>query len=83
MVVTGPDGNIISEGGNFSTREEGSKAYTSKVSVNYEQNKIIPVSFDWKQTDRFKEGDYKIEIYNNGFKIGQGTKTLKKGGLFS
>jgi len=83
VVVTGPDGNIISEGGNFSTREEGSKAYTSKVSVNYEQNKIIPVSFDWKQTDRFKEGDYKIEIYNNGFKIGQGTKTLKKGGLFS
>lgn len=83
VVVTGPDGNIISEGGNFNTREEGSKAYTSKVSVNYEQNKIIPVSFDWKQTERFKEGDYKIEIYNNGFKIGQGTKTLKKGGLFS
>ncbi|MFX6006895.1 hypothetical protein ABTF07_20180, partial [Acinetobacter baumannii] len=81
VVVTGPDGNIISEGGNFNTREEGSKAYTSKVSVNYEQNKIIPVSFDWKQTERFKEGDYKIEIYNNGFKIGQGTKTLKKGGL--
>jgi predicted nuclease with TOPRIM domain len=83
VVVTGPDGNIISEGGNFNTREDGAKAYTSKVSVNYEQNKIIPVSFDWKQTDRFKEGDYKIEIYNNGFKIGAGTKTLKKGGLFS
>ena len=83
VVVTGADGAVITEGTNFTAREEGSKSYTSKVTVNYEQNKIIPVSFDWKQTDRFKEGSYKIEIYNNGFKIGQGTKTLKKGGLFS
>ena len=83
VVVTGSDGKVITEGANFNTRDEGSKAYTSKVSVNYEQNKIIPVSFDWKQTDRYKEGDYKIEIYNNGFKIGQGVKTLKKGGLFN
>jgi predicted nucleic acid-binding Zn-ribbon protein len=83
VVVTGSDGKIITEGASFNTREEGSKQYTSKVSVNYEQNRIIPVSFDWKQTDRYKEGDYKIEIYNNGFKIGQGVKTLKKGGLFN
>ncbi len=83
VVVTGADGKIITEGANFNTRDEGTKAYTSKVSVNYEQNRIIPVSFDWKQADRYKEGDYKIEIYNNGFKIGQGVKTLKKGGLFN
>jgi hypothetical protein len=30
----------------------------------------------------FQKGDYKIEIYHNGFKIGEGTRTLKKGGLF-
>jgi len=82
VVVTGSDDKVITEGGSFTTRDEGSIVYTSKVSVNYEQNKIIPVSFDWKQTDRYKEGNYKIEIYNNGFKIGQGIKTLKKGGLF-
>lgn len=79
VVVTGTDGQVVTEGANFNTRDEGSRPYTSKVTVNYEQNKIIPVSFDWKQTDRFKDGNYKIEIYNNGFKIGQGTKTLKKG----
>jgi len=83
VVVTGSDDKVITEGGSFTTRDEGAIAYTSKVSVNYEQNKIIPVSFDWKQTDRYKEGNYKIEIYNNGFKIGQGIKTLKKGGLFN
>lgn len=83
VIVTGPDGKAITEGSNFNTREEGSKAYTSKVSVNYEQGKATPVSFDVRQADKYKEGDYKIEIYNNGFKIGQGVKTLKKGGLFS
>lgn len=83
VVVTGPDGKIITEGGSFVTREEGDKSFTSKVSVNYEQGKVTPVSFDWKQNDKYKEGNYTIEIYNNGFKIGQGVKTLKKGGLFS
>jgi len=28
------------------------------------------------------EGEYKIEVYNNGFKIGEGKTSLKKGGLF-
>jgi hypothetical protein len=83
VVVTGPDGKPISEGSTFNTRDEGSKPFTTKVSVNYEQGKVIPVSFDWRQNDKYKEGDYRIEIYNNGFKIGEGVKTLKKGGLFS
>ncbi len=83
VVVTGPDGKAISEGGQFNTREEGTKAFTSKVSVNYEQGKATPVSFDWRQQEAYKEGNYTIEIYHNGFKIGQGVKTLKKGGLFS
>lgn len=83
VVVTGPDGKPITEGGTFDTREDGTQSYTSKVTVNYEQGKIIPVSFDWKQNEKYLEGQYKISIYNNGFKIGQGVKTLKKGGLFS
>ena len=83
VVVTAPDGKVISEGGTFTVREEGNKTFTSKVSVNYEQGKVIPVNFDWRQNDKYQQGDYKIEIYNNGFKIGQGVKTLKKGRLFS
>ncbi len=52
------------------------------MSVNYEQGKASQVSFDWKQTAAFQMGNYKIEIYNNGFKIGEGVTSLKKGGLF-
>ena len=83
VCVTAPDGKVISEGTKFITREDGEKTYTSKVSVNYEQGKVTPVSFDWKQSTKYQTGNYKIEIYNNGFKIGEGVKTLKKGGLFS
>lgn len=83
VVITGPDGKILGDGSTFDTREEGNRAYTSKVSVNYEQGKSAPVNFNCGQNEKYKEGEYRIEIYNNGFKIGQGVKTLKKGGLFS
>ena len=83
IIVTGPDGKVIGEGGTFVTREDGTKSFSSKVSVNYEQGKATPVNFNCGQNETYKEGDYTIEIYNNSFKIGQGVKTLKKGGLFS
>lgn len=83
VIVTAPDGSVISNGETFTSREEGDKKFTSKVSVNYEQGKRIPVSFDWKQDTKYQTGDYKIEIYHNGFKIGEGRKAMKKGGLFS
>lgn len=82
ITVTAPDGTAISNGTVFSTREEGEKPYTSKVTVQYETGKRAPVSFDWKSEKGFQTGNYKIEIYHNGFKIGEGVRTLKKGGIF-
>ncbi len=86
VCVIGPDGKpvtIPSTSSTFTTREEGEKVYTNKVDVQYEQGKKLPVSFDWKQDTRYQTGEYKIQIYHNGYKIGEGVKTLKKGGLFS
>lgn len=83
--VTDPSGQPVtmsSGSGTFDTRNEGTKPYTSKVMVNYEQGKRTNVSFDWKQDGKYQTGDYKIQVYHNGYKIGEGTKTLKKGGLF-
>ncbi len=86
VCITGPDGQPISVpalgSGNFTTREEGDKVYTAKVPVEIEAGKTKPVQFAWKQNSDFQKGVYKIEIYHNGFKIGEGTKELKKGGLF-
>ena len=86
VCITGPDGKPISVpalgSGTFSTRDEGDKVYTAKVPVDFESGKSKSVQFAWKQNSEFSKGDYKIEIYHNGFKIGEGTRTLKKGGLF-
>ena len=84
IIVTAPEGKVISEatGGTFTTREEGDKSFTSKLTVPYEQGKRQNVQLPLTQ-DKFQVGDYKIQVYHNGFKIGEGVTTLKKGGLFS
>lgn len=87
VCVYGPDGKPITMptggSGTFTTRDEGDKVFTNKMDVNYEQGKRLPVSFDWKpEAGKYQTGNYKVEIYQNGYKIGEGTKSLKKGGLF-
>jgi predicted nucleic acid-binding Zn-ribbon protein len=85
IMVTAPDGKVISDpslgSATLTTREDGDKAFTTKIPVEYEQGTRKPVQFPIRQQD-FQRGDYKIEIYHNGFKIGEGVRTLKKGGLF-
>jgi peptidoglycan hydrolase CwlO-like protein len=86
VCITGPDGKPISVpalgSGSFTTREDGDKVFTAKVPVDIEAGKTKAVQFAWKQNSTFQKGNYKIEIYHNGFKIGEGTKELKKGGIF-
>ena len=84
LMVTAPDGKVIADatsGGTLTTRTDGDKQYTAKIPIEYTQGTHKPVQFPIRQND-FQRGDYKIEIYHNGFKIGEGTRTLKKGGLF-
>lgn len=87
ILVTDPAGKLVSEqglnSGTFTTRKDGEKQFTNKVSVDYEQGASKSVSFDLKQTDKYQPGAYKVEVYHNGFKIGENTVQLKKGGLFS
>ncbi|MEO6403891.1 MAG: hypothetical protein ABIY51_03325 [Ferruginibacter sp.] len=87
ICITDPTGQPVSVealgSGTFSTRDGQQKNYTQKLDVNYTQAKRQTVSFDWKQNSNFNTGNYKIEVFNNGFKVGEASKPLKKGGLFS
>jgi myosin heavy subunit len=84
VVVIGPDGKAINTGTEtFTTREEGDKAFTAKVPVDLETAKMKNVEFAFIPGSDFKQGSYTVQIYQNGFLIGQGTRELKKGGLFS
>lgn len=84
VIVLGPDGKAISTGTEtFNTREDGTKTYTAKVPVDLETSVKKNVEFAFVPKSDFVQGSYTIQIYQNGFLIGQGTKELKKGGLFS
>jgi len=84
VVVIGPDGKAISTGSEtFTTREEGDKTFTAKVPVDLETAVKKNVEFAFVPGTNFLQGNYTIQIYQNGFLIGQGTRELKKGGLFS
>ncbi len=90
VLVTGPDGKVITStsadannAGTFTTREDGEKTFTAKVPVALETAKRKNVEFAFVPGTTFHEGSYKVQIYQNGFLIGEGTKELKKGGLFS
>lgn len=86
VVVLGPDGQPITStntSGLFTTREDGDKSYTAKVPVDLETAKSKNVNFTFAPGTNFQTGAYKVMIYQNGFLIGQGTRELRKGGLFS
>ena len=85
LIVTAPDGKVISDASmgssTLNTRIDGDKTFTTKVSVDYTQGQRKTIQYPIRNGD-FSTGDYRIEIYHNGFKIGEGVRSLKKGGLF-
>jgi hypothetical protein len=83
--ITAPDGTAVSDSidsGKFVTREGIERAFTKKVQVDYKQGEKKQVNVELKPQANFQTGNYRIEIFNNGFKIGEGIRTFKKGGLF-
>jgi len=87
VCVIGPDGKPITvqalNSGTFTTREEGDKPFTAKLPVDIETAKKKNVQFAFEPGNNFQQGNYTVQIYQNGFLIGEGTRELKKGGLFS
>lgn len=85
LIVTAPDGKVITDASMgssiLSTRMDGEKSFTTKISVDYTQGQRKTIQYPIRNGD-FGTGDYRVEIYHNGFKIGEGVRSLKKGGLF-
>lgn len=85
VIVTAPDGQVINDpslgSGTLTTRQDGDKPYTFRTTLEYEQGTRKNVQVPLRQNN-FQTGDYRIEIYQNGFKIAEGVRSLKKGGIF-
>ena len=77
LIVTGPDGKIIGPQSNILiTREDGERRFSERVTVNYEKGTRQRVEFPIKGNN-FQKGNYRMEIYHNGFRIGQSVRPLK------
>ncbi|MBM3443350.1 MAG: hypothetical protein FJX89_11735 [Bacteroidetes bacterium] len=81
VALIDPSGKVIREealgSGVFNTRRVGTKEFTTKISVNYVQGERKNVSFDLLKTDKYVAGNYRIDVYQNGMRIGEGTIALK------
>ena len=86
VTITSPDGSPLMiqayGSGKFTTKDGKEKAFTKKIDINYVQGQDQKISFDWKQESKFENGQYKIEVFNNAYKIGEGVCSFKKSGVF-
>ncbi|MBL7774321.1 MAG: hypothetical protein JNM95_15790 [Chitinophagaceae bacterium] len=75
ICVTDPSGSVASADGTPNTKfkmSDGSeKIYTVSKTVPYKKGeKVNGVSCEWKPLGNFTKGNYKVEVYHMGYKIG-------------
>jgi hypothetical protein len=79
VVVTGPDGEVMQspvwESRTMDTKNEGKKEYTLKVRFDYEKGEQKRHLFSL-DADKYQKGNYTMQVYHNGYMIGQTVKTL-------
>jgi predicted nucleic acid-binding Zn-ribbon protein len=80
--ITAPGGSLVSNpgvGSGATTAATGERIdYTLQKPINLRQGeRVSDVSVDWKQDGDYEKGTYAIEIYNEGYKIGGGSVTLR------
>jgi len=80
--IVDPQGRLLSNAaygsGVSSTYDGQTLNYTLAKQVNLKQGEPVSnVTVDWQQESDYERGSYNIEIYNEGYRIGGGSVTLK------
>ena len=80
--IIAPDGTIMGNPANISgmmnVSTGGQLGYSVIKEIALTQNQMVKdVTVDWNQDGDYKKGEYTIEIYNEGYKVGSGKVTLK------
>lgn len=80
VAIFKPDGSLgkfkDADSGELETWSLGTIRYSDKIKFNYTTGTKKNISFDWEDYE-FPKGNYRIDIYQNGFKIGQKSLELK------
>ena len=80
--ILAPDGNLMSNtafGSGATTTAKGDALnYTVLKQISLKQSEPVKnITVDWHQTSGYQKGNYTIEFYNEGFKIGSGNINLR------
>jgi myosin heavy subunit len=80
VVVTQPDGKLLSNdawesASSIDTRNDGKKRYTRKVRFEYLKGETKRLVFSLN-ADEYQKGNYNLQVYHNGYMIGQANKVL-------
>ena len=80
ICVYDPNGSVIAGGSNttFKLADGSTKSYSATKVIPYKQGETVKgISTDWRPLNDFIKGNYKVEMYHMGYKIGSETVTLK------
>lgn len=80
VVITNPDGRLLSDdvwesSAMLDTKNKGKIRYTRKIKFDYQKGETKEISFSLN-ADVYQKGSYLLQLYHNGFLIGQTRKTL-------
>lgn len=86
VCVAAPDGTPLAVealgSGKFQLADGTEKLFTAQKTIDYTAGQDTTITVDWKQNSVFKPGTYKVQIYEQGYLIGHGDVSMRKGGLF-
>lgn len=76
-VVTQPDGKVIQEAWESASMNttNGRKKYTRRLKFGYQKGEVRHLQFSLSPDD-YEKGNYTLQVYHNGFLIGQAIKTF-------
>ena len=80
VVITQPDGKLLTNdvwesASTIDTKTEGKKRYTRKIKFEYQKGETKRLNFSIN-ADEYQAGAYILQLYHNGYMIGQSTKVL-------
>jgi len=79
ICIKAPDGRTVTSSGNkFKTTEGNELDYTTTKIVPYRKGeKVYGITTEWRPNNDFEKGNYMVEVYHQGYKIGNQKVTLK------
>jgi chromosome segregation ATPase len=80
VVITQPDGKLLNDdvwesASTIDTKNEGRKRYTRKIKFEYQKGERKNLNFSIN-ADEYQKGTYLLQLYHNGYMIGQSSKAL-------